>query len=188
MDLREGGDPGLKGRKTINIDAEITDPMSDRTGTADLDELSWLFAQVYWIENEMEGSYEKAAFSAMKEEHKALLQKISNDSQKHRLLLERVMKDVQKLDINAYLEPLKRKKFDLKGLSAREVFTEILRRDRLAFDTYQKIRSSCAKELMETIWKGGDHDGFFRTIEDLIAAERKHIELVEEQISMIEKR
>ena len=153
-----------------------------------VEELESLFGRAYWIESEFEQSFQWQAYTALSEEYRDIVFRLSHDSEGHKAVLTDIIQNLNDVSMDRIKENQKQRDFQFKSnWQDSEIFTEILKYEFLVKDIYKRIKNHTSEELIKDIWDGKNLDEFFLTMKYLIEQEDKHVNLIKPHAGNIKR-
>lgn len=151
-------------------------------------EILFLYLQrMYWMETQMEQVLEWEAKLELQGEFSDALDILFSDSDRHAIVLEKWMK---KLNIELPKKAprgISNKIFDFKAESHYEIFSEIMKYEIFARDTYNSIANTEESLLKEIFLEDEVRKQFLEAMNYLASEEEKHRSICAEKVDSIIK-
>jgi hypothetical protein len=152
-----------------------------------IDELNSVLGRAYFVESQLELSIQWEAYMVVKNKYRDVLFTISHDSEIHKSMLKKMFAKIEGMDLEEALKEFKGKEFDPKGLHDEEILTEVMKKELLALDIYKRLHDFSSNDFIKIIWKGRDHETYFKNLKWLMKQEEKHIEILKPYSGQIER-
>jgi rubrerythrin len=145
------------------------------------EELQFLLNRAWEIEKYFESLTSWKGYITVDSSYRKMLLSLLLDSEKHRVQLEQLLINLNfpipttASDIHFHFQD----KYDA------EVLTEIAKQEEIARDLYTSIVENTDSTLIEELTRSNDTSMFYRTLDQLVKDEKRHIHLLRKNTSTI---
>jgi|GEM_PF-3062734 len=155
----------------------------------ELDELREMLWRANWIESQLELAVQWEAYAYISEKYRDIIFKITHESQGHRITLNRLCKKLDGIDLENYtgITKIKEPELKFKHMTDQEMLSEIMKYENLALDIYKKLHFYSNRELIKKIWRGEEPEEYFKTLQQIIKDEERHICWLKPFVGKIER-
>ncbi|WP_406656729.1 hypothetical protein V7O62_12815 [Methanolobus sp. ZRKC2] len=141
-----------------------------------------LIQKMYWVESEMEQMNTWEARIEMMDENLEALEVLSHDSDRHGSIVEKWLKKANLEVPETTPKGLPKHIFNFDGLSAPEIFNQIVKYEILAMNAYKDMKNADPDVINVLFENENDRKEFLEDLEQLIKDEEKHTSICKKQI------